>query len=311
MAAGIPRAEAVAAVLSVAVGVSLLAVKFTAYALTGSAAVFSDAMESIANVLGSVVAFRALALAHRPPDALHPYGYGKAEFLSAGFEGGMILLAGLAIIVRTADTLLFHRVELARLDVGATLVALAMLLNGGVGLLLVRVGRRRGSMTLEADGKHLLSDALTSVAALAALGIVIATGWVWVDPAAAAVSALYIVATGLALVRRASERLMDTQDEADRRVVERVLDAHAGPDGLTPRICSHHKVRHLHSGRYHWVEFHLQVRADLTVEQGHRIASELQRAVIAALGEGRATAHLEPCLRPRCPTCGRAAPAAT
>ena len=165
-----------AAILSVAVGCSLMAVKFTAYVLTGSSAIFSDALESIVNVLASLFALYSLLLAHRPADAEHPYGHGKIEFMSAGFEGGLIVLAALAIGVKTLDTLLFHQIRIEQLGVGLILVAAAMLGNGATGVYLIRLGRRYGSMTLEADGKHLLSDAVTSIAALTALAIVKLTG---------------------------------------------------------------------------------------------------------------------------------------
>src|SRR5689334_2171797 len=137
----IPRAELAAAAASVAVSVLLLALKFTAYYLTGSSAIFSDALESIVNVIASFVAAWSLALAHQPPDVQHPYGHGKVEFLSAGFEGGMILLAAVVIVAQAA-------VELIRgagphqVDYGLILIVIAGLLNGGVGLTLVRIGKR-------------------------------------------------------------------------------------------------------------------------------------------------------------------------
>jgi cation diffusion facilitator family transporter len=169
----IPKSEATAAMISLSVGVTLLIVKFTAYFITESTAIYSDAVESIANVLGSAVAFYALVVAHRPADKDHPWGHGKSEFLSAGFEGGLILLAAVFIVIRTVDALWTG--ELLReqaLDYGLLLVLLAMLVNGVVGLMLLRTGKKRGSMTLEADGKHLLSDVVTSAGVLAALVVV-------------------------------------------------------------------------------------------------------------------------------------------
>src|SRR4051812_41380024 len=158
----IPRPELMAAVASVAVSVILLALKFTAYYLTESAAIFSDALESIVNVVASMVAAYSLFLAHQPPDEQHPYGHGKVEFLSAGFEGGMILLAACVIAFRAIEEM-FRGPGAHQLDWGLLLIFFAGAINGVAGLSLLIIGRRRDSMTLTADGKHLLSDAITSI----------------------------------------------------------------------------------------------------------------------------------------------------
>src|SRR5690606_27525366 len=170
------------AVAALGVGVALLAAKFTAYAMTGSAAIFSDAMESIVNVVASVIALYALKYAAQPADRRHPYGHGKIEFMSAGLEGGMIVLAAAAIIFKTVDTLLFHHIDLHDVGLGLIIMVLAMAANAAMGWTLVRAGRKRHSMTMEADGWHLLSDAITSVATILALAIVKITGFVYADP---------------------------------------------------------------------------------------------------------------------------------
>src|SRR3954462_13914445 len=157
----VPRSEAGAAVLSLVVGIALLTIKFVAYFLTGSAAIFSDALESIVNVAASAVAAYALVIAHSPADEEHPFGDGKIEFLSAHFEGGMILLAAIAIALKAIETF-FAPAPVQQLGLGIVLIAAAMIINGGVGLYLIRTGKRQGSLTLEADGHHLLSDAVTS-----------------------------------------------------------------------------------------------------------------------------------------------------
>lgn len=286
--------------LSVVVGVTLLAIKFTAYFITGSSAIFSDALESIVNVLASLVALSALTYAHRPPDASHPYGHGKAEFLSAAFEGGMILLAS-AVIVVTALGALLKGAAPQRLDIGLVLVSVATLANGGVGLLLVNVGRRTGSITLEADGRHLLADAITSVAALAALLLVRLTGRGWIDPLFALLIGAYIARQGAGLVRRGLAGLMDQQDADDEQALVRLLDGHVA--GTAPGICGFHKLRHRHSGRYHWVDFHIQVPAHWDIRRGHEVASAIEIEIEQLLGEGKATAHVEPCGRDDCPKC--------
>jgi cation diffusion facilitator family transporter len=299
----IPRLEFRAAIISITVGLLLLAIKFAAYWLTGSSAIFSDAVESIVNVLASTVALWALALAHLPADEKHPYGHGKVEFMSAGLEGGMILLAAVFIFVRTIDVLLFHQVEPMRIDLGLLLIVVAMIINAGVGWMLVRTGRAQGSMALEADGHHLLTDAVTSVAVLVALGVVKTTGWELADPVMAILISFYIALMGVRLLRRAFGGLMDEQDCADERTLVAILDSHVGDAATEPRICSYHKLRHRHSGRYHWVDFHLVVPAHMDVAQGHAIASHIEYEMEQTLGVGNATAHIEPCIQGTCDRC--------
>ena len=304
--AHVPRAEARAAGVALGVGVVLTGVKFLAYFLTGSAVIFSDALESIVNLVAALFALYSLAVAHRPADASHPYGHGKVEFLAAGIEGGMVLIAGVVALVKAVDVARNPEAALNQGNFGAglLLMAAALLVNGSVGWYLVRTGRRHQSVTLEADGQHLLSDAWTSLATLAALGVVRLTGWAWFDPAAAVVVAAYIVWVGVGLLRRAEAGLTDRQDEADDRLLKEVLEAHLPGGGREPTICSYHKVRHRHAGRYHWVDFHVVVPADWDVRRGHEVASAIEEELEQAVGEGNATAHVEPCTTGGCGRCG-------
>lgn len=300
----VPRIESRAAIASLVAGVSLMSLKFAAYFLTNSSAVFSDALESTVNVAAAGFAIYSLSLAHRPADIDHPYGHGKIEFVAAGFEGSMILLAALVSVVRAVDSLLHNfQINTGAIGVGLGLMALALFVNGALGAVLLRVGRTAQSATLRADGHHLLSDAITSVAAIAGLLIVRFTGWRLADPIAALIVAAYIGRTGVILMRGAVAGLMDRQDVEDERLLQSILDAHIGPAGKPPRICSYHKLRHRHSGRYHWVDFHLVVPADWNVDRGHRVASAIEHEIELALGIGNATAHIEPCAQPRCASC--------
>jgi cation diffusion facilitator family transporter len=300
----IPKIEARAAAASLAVGLGLMGLKFVAYFLTGSAAIFSDALESIVNVLAATFALYSLAVAHAPADEEHPYGHGKIEFLSAAFEGGMILLASVVIAIQAISTVFQrHAIQERNLDWGLGIIAVALVGNGAAGLYLVLLGRRRKSLLLEADGRHLLSDAITSVVVLVALALVRLSGWHWIDPAAALVVSLYVAWMGGRLVRQASAGLMDEQDPKDEILLRGILDAHASPDGRPPRICSYHKLRHRHSGRYHWVDFHLVVPKNWTIEQGHHVASAIEYEIELALKEGNATAHVEPCAETTCTYC--------
>jgi cation diffusion facilitator family transporter len=300
----VPRIEAQAAGISLVVSVTLLTIKFVAYFITHSSAVFSDAVESIANVMGATMAFYALVVAHTPADDEHPYGHGKIEFLSAMFEGSLVLLAAVFIFLRTTDALWNGEfVRDQQLDTGLWLVSLALLVNGGVGWYLIRTGKKQGSMTLEADGKHLMSDAITSVAVLVALGLVKLTGWYYLDPLTALGIGAYIAWMALGLMRRSGAGLMDRQDTEDMRLLRNLLDAHTGPAGAEPRICGYHKLRHRHSGRYHWVDFHILVPAEWTIGYAHAVAGAVEGEIERALGEGNATAHVEPCSAEECPHC--------
>jgi cation diffusion facilitator family transporter len=290
------RVEVRAARASVLVGALLLVTKFVAYGLTGSAAIFSDALESVVNVAAAVMAVWALSLAHRPADHSHPYGHGKAEFISAALEGGMILLAAVAGAAKGVDVLLHNRLTPSpNLITGLMLMIAALVVNGVVGGVLLRLGSRNRSLALEADGRHLLADALTSLAAVVALVIVHTTGQAWVDPVAALVVSVWIAITGASLIRTSIAGLMDETDVADDALLRAILDAHVGLGGKEPMICSYHKLRHRHSVRYHWVDFHHMVPAPWDIRRGHEVASALEFELETALGEGNATAHVEPC----------------
>jgi cation diffusion facilitator family transporter len=286
------------------VGIVLMAIKFVAYAMTGSAAIFSDALEGIVNVLASCFALYAVSLAARPADAEHPYGHGKIEFMSAGFEGGMILIASLVMAARVGQEII-QGPHVENVGSGLILIAVAMFVNGGVGWYVLQMGRKRGAITLEADGKHLLSDAVTSAGVLVALGLVKLTGWKWADPIAALLVTLYIGFIAAGLLRKAVAGLMDQQDLDDEKRLTDLLDSHVGPNKKEPHICSYHKLRHRHSGRYHWVDFHMMVPAWWDISRAHSVASTIEYEIEKMLGEGNATAHIEPCTTVDCPNCAR------
>jgi cation diffusion facilitator family transporter len=302
--AHVPKPEARAAVCALVAAIALVGLKFLGYFMTGSAAIFSDALESVVNVAAAVLAMWALYLSHLPADREHPYGHGKIEFVSAGFEGGMILLAGL-IAIGNAIITLIHGVAIkgGKLNIGLVLLAVALAVNGGLGILLLRLGKHVKSATLEADGHHLLSDAVTSMAAIAGLLIVQWTRFAAADPIAAMAVGVYIIFVGVKLVRRSLGGLLDQQDIDDQKLITRILDSHLGPAGQPPRICSYHKVRHRHSGRYHWVDFHIRLPPECDVRRGHEVASEIEREIQSALVIGNATAHIEPCGQADCPCC--------
>ncbi len=298
----VPPAERNAIIASLVVSVIVAGLKFYAYFLTQSAGVFSDALESIVNVLTSGFAIYALGLAHEPADRDHPYGHGKVEFLSAAIEGGMIFGAGAIVIFHAVlDVAARHQPILSW--PGYAILAFTAVANALLGIVLVRVGRRKSSLTLEGDGRHVLSDVVTTAGVLAALGLVHLTGWGWLDPACGAVVGLYLVRVAYTLLRRSTAGLMDEQDSDDDAAITALLNQHVTGQAQ-PKICSFHKLRHRHAGRMHWVDFHMRVPRDMTVQESHQIACFIEREIEAALGEADATAHVEPC--GGCNVCGEA-----
>jgi cation diffusion facilitator family transporter len=296
------------AIIALGFSIVILGIKLVAYYVTGSQAVFSDALENVANVLTAGFAVYSIRLAHRPADADHPYGHGKVEFLSAGLEGSMILVASVYIAGKVAVGLLKgNRPEVHQLDAGLVLMTIALLANAALGLGLWAKGRKNKALTLEAGGIHLIVDALDSVAVLAAIAIVRITGWEWVDTLTALAVAAYIALLGLRLLKRSAAGLMDQQDPAQRKLLQEILDSHVGPEGKVPRICSFHKLRYRQIGRYVWVDFHIAVPKEWNIETGHRVASAIEHEIELALGEANATAHVEPCENSQCAECASVA----
>jgi cation diffusion facilitator family transporter len=297
--------EAVAAVphtwvaaLSLAVAVVLLVVKFFAWHLTGSQAIFSDALESIVNVVAAATALSVLAWAGQPADRDHPFGHGKIEFFSAAFEGGLIASAALVILWRAVVAFLEGAVP-QRLDLGLWLTAGAGAANGGLGLYLLRYGRRHHSAAIEADGEHLLSDFWTSAAVLLGLVAVLATDIWWLDPAVAVGVGIYLLATGWRLVRRAIGGLLDEEDPAFLRRLVAVLAPRVA-DGII-RV---HRLRAIRAGRFHHISAHVVVPEFWTVERAHDAVEALAANVVRELGgEAEIDFHTDPCERAYCAQC--------
>jgi cation diffusion facilitator family transporter len=295
---GDDRMRLVAMAISLTVSLGLLAAKFQAFRLTGSTAILSDALESIVNVVAAGFAIGALVFAHRPADRNHPYGHGKMEFLSAAFEGGLIAFAAVLIIYEVVRGLM-EGVTLRSLDVGMMVVLGAGLVNLALGFFLVRAGRRYDSLTLVADGRHVLSDFYTSAGIVVGLLLVSVTGISWLDPVVALVVALNLMWTGLRLVREASAGLLDEEDTAllDRLLV--VLQPH-----LSQGVIRVHHLRAIRAGRFHHVDAHLVVPEFWTVERSHELAEDLAERVMKELGvDGEMTLHTDPCHRIYCRMC--------
>ena len=295
---GDDRIRLVAMAISLAVSVGLLAAKFQAYRLTGSTAILSDALESIVNVVAAGFAIAALLFAHRPADRNHPYGHGKMEFLSAAFEGGLIAFAAVLIIYEAVQGLV-NGVTLRSLDVGMVVVLGAGLVNLALGFFLLRTGRRYDSLTLVADGRHVLSDFYTSAGIVVGLLLVSVTGITWLDPLVALVVALNLMWKGVRLIRQASAGLLDEEDTALLDRLLAVLEPHLGQGVI--RV---HHLRAIRSGRFHHVDAHLVVPEFWTVERSHELAEDLGERVVKELGvEGEMILHTDPCHRIYCRMC--------
>jgi len=287
-----------AAIISVVVGSLLLGLKYSAYQLTGSTAILSDALESITNVIASLFALGGLVVAGWPSDRSHPYGHGKVEFFSAAFEGGMIALAAVLIIKEAGEALLFGHV-VRQVNFGLLITVGTGLANAALGLYLLQAGRRYRSITLVADATHVLSDFWTSFATAVGLALVRATGRAWFDPVVAAMVGLNLLWTGVRLVRHAAGGLLD---EEDPTLLQRVVDAING--NLVPGVIRFHSLRAIRSGRFTHVDALLVVPEFWTVDEGSEFGTAFERRVVRNLGvEGEIAFRIAPCHRQFCASC--------
>ncbi|MCX8072390.1 MAG: cation diffusion facilitator family transporter [Candidatus Binatia bacterium] len=292
------RSRIIAGLVSLVVGSVLLGAKFLAYKLTGSAAVFSDALESIVNVVAAVFALGGLVFAGRPADRSHPYGHGKIEFFSAAFEGGLIAFAAVMILYEALRALI-EGVVPKQLDVGIAITAGAGVANLLLGLYLVHTGRRCQSLALVADGQHVISDFWTSAGVVLGLAVVALTGIPWLDPLVAAAIAVHLGFTGFRLVRYAAGGLLD---EEDRPLLEKLVQAMNTV--MRPGIIRVHNTRAIRYGRSTHVDAHLVVPEFWTVKRAHDEADAFERDVIAAGAlSGEIVFHTDPCRRLYCAQC--------
>lgn len=263
--------------LSLAVGVLMLLGKLTAYFVTHSAAIFSDAAESVVHVVAVVFAAFSLRLSTKPAESRFLYGYERITFFSAGFEGAMIILAAVAILVAAIHKWLTGLV-LENLGMGTLVVLAAGTVNAGLGFYLLRVGRRTKSLILEADGKHVLTDSWTSLGVVIGLGLVMVTHWKPFDPLIAIGVAVNILWSGGRLVWRSAVGLLDYSDPDAGRQIREKLDA----------LCSqleihYHGVRFRSTGYRQMIEVHLLFPHQTPVGEAHRLATILEERLTAEL----------------------------
>jgi len=297
-AAAEDRVRLRAGLLSLSVAVALLAVKYFAYQMTGSAAVLSDALESITNVVAAIFALGGLVFAGRPADRGHPYGHGKIEYFSAVFEGGLIAFAAVLILWHALQDVLAGP-SVRAIELGLALVVGAAAVNAALGWYLVSTGTRVRSITLVADGRHVLSDVWTSAGVVTGLLLVRLTGVVWLDPLAAAVVGLNLAWTGWRLVRQAAGGLLDEEDSALLAALVRAFDANQYPG-----IIRLHRLRAQRAGRFTHVDAHLIVPEYWTVERAHETTDAFAERVLASCKvDGEIIFHTDPCRRALCAIC--------
>lgn len=282
------RATRFAMHLSLGIGLVMFAIKGTAYVLTGSAAILSDAAESVVHVAAVAFAAYSLRLSYRPADEDHPYGHAKIAFFSAGFEGAMIVLAAIYIIYESLHKWLAG-LQLAHLGAGTALTAAAAVINGWLGGYLVWQGRRQHSLIVQANGKHVLTDCWTSVAVLIGLALVLTTGWLPFDPLCGILMACHILWSGIGLLRSAFFGLMDKADPTAHAMLIALLDQETRRHGL-----SYHQLRHRNLGDAHWVEVHLLFPPGVALVDAHRVATEIEEVLEGSLQPSAyVTTHLE------------------
>lgn len=273
---------------SILIGLIVLGLKFGAYLYTGSVALYSDALESTVNVAAAVVAFLALRLSAKPADARHPYGHQKIEYIAAVFEGALILVAAVAVF-HAAYNAYLNPQKVTPDPIGIGLNIGASVINGAWCAMLLSRGKALRSPALIADGKHLLSDVVSSIGVLAALLIALTTGIPWLDPAIACLVAVNILVSGWSLMQASFSGLMDEAASPEELERIRVLIGQHAVGAIEA-----HDLRTRHSGRLTFIEFHLVVPADMRVDAAHDICDQIESALKTEIDGASITIHVEP-----------------
>jgi cation diffusion facilitator family transporter len=279
--------------LSVAAALATIGLKMLAWWLTGSVGLLSDALESLVNLAAALLALSMLRLAAAPPDENHPYGFSKAEYFAAGIEGALIVLAAAGILAAAIPRL----IEPAPLDapvLGLALTVAASAINFAVALVLIRVGRRHHSITLEADGRHLMTDVWTSAGVFLGVALVFVTGWLRLDPLVALAVALHIIWTGVGLMRRSWRGLLDaaipTEDTGE---IAKLFAEYSKRYGV-----AFHALRTRQAGMRRFISFHLLVPDAWTVAHAHRLSEELEERIRSLVPNASIFTHIEPISEP-------------
>ncbi len=287
-----------AAFTSVSVGVFLLVVKLAAYYLTGSNAILSDALESIVNVVASGFALFAILRSSRPPDRSYPYGYGKIELFSAGFEGALVIIAALGILWISIPSF-FEPQPLTQLDIGLALILFSGGINYLLGLYLMRTGRNARSDALIADGHHVQSDSYTTFGVIVGLALAWLTGWAWLDPLIACLVSLNLLRIGAKIMFSSSTGLLDKTDPEFMTKLVEGLQTLRQPGWIAP-----HRLRSWRSGALRYIDMHLVVPSWWEISTVHQTQNEIEARLFETLDEqGQIIIHVDPCMPDYCSMC--------
>jgi len=273
--------------LSIGAAVLTISFKFAAYFFTGSVGLLSDAVESIVNLVGALVALTMLTIASRPPDEEHNYGHSKAEYFSSGIEGTLILIAALSISYTAIQRLISPK-PIEQVGLGLAVSAVAAAVNLIVGLILLRAGKRSNSVTLEANAQHLLTDVWTSVGVVVGVGAVAITGWNRLDPIVAILVALNIIWSGIKIVRKSVLGLMDTGLPLKQQtLIKSVLEKYHQTEIVF------HALRTRQAGTRAFASFHVLVPGEWTIQRGHDLVEQIEKDLRQALPNITVDTHLE------------------
>jgi cation diffusion facilitator family transporter len=276
------------AVLSIVAAVLTIGLKLGAYLLTGSVGLFSDAAESVVNLVAAVAALWALLYASRPPDEEHTFGHDKAEYFSSGLESALILIAAIWIGITAWDRLMDPQ-PLHNVGIGLSITLIAAAINGGVALVILRAGRRLRSITLQADAQHLLTDVWTSLGVVLGIATVQLTGWLVLDPLIGLLVTANILWTGVRLLRDTAQGLLDRAlPPEDREVISRVLSRYE------EKGIKFHALRTRASGARRFISMHVLVPGEWTVQQGHDLSEQIEKDLAEALPQSTFFIHIEP-----------------
>lgn len=274
--------------LSIAAAIVTMLLKTGAWLLTGSVGLLSDALESLVNLAGALMALAMLSVAARPPDENHAYGHSKAEYFSAGAEGALIVIAALSIAVAAVDRLLHPR-PIEQVGLGLTVSVAAALVNFGVALVLLRAARAHRSATLQASAQHLMTDVWTTAGVLVGVAAVAVSGWLVLDPLVALAVAVNIVWTGVRIMRDSVAGLMDAALPAgEQRLLHELLQGYAA-EGV-----EYHALRTRRAGAYRFATVHVLVPPHWSVQQGHDLVERIEADMRRALPPISVLTHLEP-----------------
>lgn len=273
--------------LSIAAALVTIGLKTAAYLITGSVGLLSDAVESLVNLLGGIMALAMLTIAARPADEDHAYGHGKAEYFSSGLEGGLILVAAISIGVAAVLRLITPK-SLQELGIGLAVSLVASVVNLVVALLILRAGRKHNSITLEANAKHLLTDVWTSVGVVAGIGLVVITHWQWLDPVVALLVAANIIWTAIGIMRRSVGGLMDVSiSSADLESVRKIFQTYEADS------VKFHALRTRQSGAQKFISVHVLVPGEWSVQRGHELLERIEADIRRAVTDAVVFTHLE------------------